>query len=332
MQRSHKKYLFCPRCKGNLSLRIFRLHEDRIQEGMLYCDFCNKKYPIINYIPRFVSSEGYTESFSYQWKKMGHLQYDSVSGKPISKERFFAATGWDTNMKDQVVLETGCGAGRFTEVAIQTGAFVIAMDYSNAVEINYALNRRHENLLVIQADIYQMPFPKNYFDKVFSLGVLQHLPNPEKGFFSLVEVLKPKGDLVIDVYRKSLFHKWLSTKYYLRPFTKRMDKEKLLCWIEKWVDFWWDKLRWISLHVPYGRYMVKNFFFISDYRGELPLEDKMLRQWAILDTFDRLSPEYDSPQSLKTVKRWFEKGDFEKIEVFYGGNGIIGRGRKREKK
>ena len=50
--------------------------------------------------------------------------------------------------------------------------------------------------------------------------------------------------------------------------------------------------------------------------------------WAILDTFDMYSPAHDHPQSLKTVKRWFENSGFEEIEIFYGDNGVVGRGKK----
>ncbi len=329
MRETALKYLVCPQCKKNLILDTYRVKQGRIEEGALFCHPCAKQYPIKNFIPRFVPSKNYAESFGYQWKKMGHLQYDSVSGQPISKERFFKTTGWNTELFNEVILEAGCGGGRFTEVALQTKAFIVSFDYSNAVEVNYEFNGHHDNLLIVQADIYQMPFPPNSFDKVFCLGVLQHLPDVEKGFFSLTKMVKPQGHLAIDVYKKSLLRQLFYTKYHLRHFTKRMDKERLFHLIEKWVNFWWNKVGWISKYVPYGRYIVKNFFFIADYRGALPLEDDVLRQWAILDTFDMFSPMYDQPQTIKTVKRWFEEGGFEAIEVFYGYNGIIGRGKKK---
>lgn len=50
---------------------------------------------------------------------------------------------------------------------------------------------------------------------------------------------------------------------------------------------------------------------------------------AVLDTFDRLSPAYDYPQTMKTLQGWFETFDFQNIEINYGYNGIEGRGVKR---
>jgi hypothetical protein len=67
---------------------------------------------------------------------------------------------------------------------------------------------------------------------------------------------------------------------------------------------------------------------ISDYKGVYPLSDAKLKEWAILDTFDTLSPAYDKPQSLEKVKKWLEKAGLEKINVRYGYNGIEGRGIK----
>lgn len=326
MKEAHIQHLVCPHCHEQLTLKAEEKVGERVKTGSLLCPSCQKQYPIRNFIPRFVPSENYASSFGYQWKKLGHLQYDSVSGKPITAERFFSTTGWEKDLSGQLILEAGSGGGRFTEVVTQTNAFVISFDYSEAVEINYEYNGHRDNLLIIQADIYQMPFRDAYFDKVFCLGVLQHLPDVEKGFFSLVPKVKMGGQLAIDVYKKSFWRMLFYTKYWLRPFTRKMDKEKLFRLIVKWVNFWWNKVGWISKKFPYGRYIVKNCFFIADYRGLLDLPDEMLKQWAILDTFDMFSPAYDSPQTLKTVKQWFERGGFCDITVRYGYNGIYGRG------
>ncbi len=67
---------------------------------------------------------------------------------------------------------------------------------------------------------------------------------------------------------------------------------------------------------------------IPDYHGLLALSDEALKEWAILDMFDMLSPAYDQPQSLATVRRWFDGSRFLQVDVRYGYNGIQGRGVK----
>ena len=65
------------------------------------------------------------------------------------------------------MLEVGSGAGRFTEQAASTGAFVVSMDYSAAVDANYQSNGTKPNVLIVQGDVYQMPFRRSSFDKLF---------------------------------------------------------------------------------------------------------------------------------------------------------------------
>ena len=60
----------------------------------------------------------------------------------------------------------------------------------------------------------------------------------------------------------------------------------------------------------------------------LGLPEALNRKWAILDTFDMLSPQHDHPQSIATVHRWYRECGFRDIEVFRGPNGVIGRGVK----
>lgn len=47
------------------------------------------------------------------------------------------------------------------------------------------------------------------------------------------------------------------------------------------------------------------------------------KEWAILDTFDALSPVYDKPLTLKQVASLTKSEMNASLEVFHGGNGII---------
>ncbi len=109
---------------------------------------------------------------------MEHAQSDTAgpyTGSDLSERRFFAETKWDRNLAGEVILEVGSGSGRFTTPAASTGAMVVSLDYSYAVEANYAQNGHRENVLIVQGDIYRMPFRKESFDKLFCIGVLQHI-------------------------------------------------------------------------------------------------------------------------------------------------------------
>ena len=168
-----------------------------------------------------------------------------------------------------------------------------------------------------------IPFPEEYFDKVICLGVLQHTPDPEKAFISLAKVVKPGGDLVIDVYRANFFA-YFQWKYVLRPITKRMDKERLYRIISIITPLFIPIT--VALRRIAGRAGAR-FSPIVEY-SHLKLLPGVNREWAILDTFDMYSPAHDHPQRLTSVSRWFKSTGFIDINVRFGPNGIIGKGTK----
>ena len=203
------------------------------------------------------------------------------------------------------------------------------MDLSSAVEANYAINGCQDKVLIAQADIYKLPFKRNFFDRIFCFGVLQHTPDVHKAFLSLPTYLKPGGNLVVDVYKKyHLLKRLLVTKYWVRPFSTKIDSSKLYHWCERYVNFMWPLTKLFNKIPKIGRH-VNWSLFVADFRNNYPLSEKVAREWAILDTFDRLSPVYDQPQRLKNLQGWFEEANFEKIEINYGYNGIEGRGVSR---
>ena len=50
---------------------------------------------------------------------------------------------------------------------------------------------------------------------------------------------------------------------------------------------------------------------------------EQLIEWAVLDTFDMLSPEYDNPQSFTKLNNWIKKYDLDKIRLDRGDNGFV---------
>ena len=89
MKPQNLQYLACPHCGGDLEISsIYQSDEDRIKSGNLCCEVCQKIYEIINYIPRFVPSSNYADSFGLEWLKHVRTQYDSYSGVSDSEDRF----------------------------------------------------------------------------------------------------------------------------------------------------------------------------------------------------------------------------------------------------
>jgi SAM-dependent methyltransferase len=328
MKEGHLKFLNCPECKSDLKLLEVKINDnDSIESGKLQCLNCKLNYPIIRHIPRFVPLENYASGFGLEWSKHARTQYDSYSGVNVSEKRFFEETKWPRDLAGQIILEVGSGSGRFTEHAASTGAMVFSTDYSYAVEANYASNGKKNNVFIVQADIYKMPFRENIFDKLFCFGVLQHTPDVREAFLQLPRYLKSGGDIAVDVYlKRNNLKRFLITKYWVRPFTKRMNPKILYKITSNYVNIMWPLSKLIH-KIPYGR-QINWALLVADYRGVFDLKEDILKEWAILDTFDMLSPTYDKPQTIETVKQWFNDADLSTIDVHYGYNGIEGRGKR----
>jgi len=317
--------LRCPQSGQELEMADCVSRDGRIRSGWLVAKGGRHRYPVHNFVPRFVPESNYADSFGMQWSRFSKTQLDSHSGHPISADRFWKATGWSPQiLAGQWVLDVGCGAGRFAEIALQAGARVVAMDYSTAVDACYANLRHHEDLHVVQGDIYALPFLNNSFSYVYSLGVLQHTPDVEKAFKALPPMLTGGGRICVDYYQRSWKSEMLP-KYWLRPITKRIPKMRLFSLLETLVP----KLLFLSRLVgsmPLVGNTLKRMIPVANYAGELPLSPEQHREWSLLDTFDWFSPEFDNPQTPQAVKRWMNDAHLVQVEVLKAGH-LVGRGK-----
>ena len=207
-------------------------------DGNVLANDFGEKFPIVHSIPRFVENGNYAKAFGFQWKTFVNTQLDSLTNTNESKIRLERCLGYTLdNLKGKNVLEVGAGAGRFTELLVKAGAFTHSVDLSNAVEANLENIGQQPNYQIAQANVYELPYPKESFDVVICLGVIQHTPSSEKTIKALWEMVKPSGELIIDHY------KWRPGYYttpgpYFRFFLKRMSPERSRKIVEKLCSFY----------------------------------------------------------------------------------------------
>jgi len=261
-----------------------------------------------------------------QWSRFKNVQLDSKNRHDHSRRRLLDNTKWELkNLVGRPLLECGCGPGRFTELFVKAGADVVAVDMSCAVDANFENNGPSKNLLLLQCDITAMPFFQNKFDYVFCYGVIQHTSNPKQTALTLSGYLKSGGRMSVDSYRKFFVPTgWSTPKYIWRPFTKKMDKEKLLRIVE------WYIPRYIGFdtlirRIPLFGIVLTGLIPIPCWNYlEMGYSRKERIQHAIMDTFDALSPAYDNPNTIRDIKSWFAgQPHLSRVEVFSGSNGVV---------
>src|SRR5262245_16006555 len=144
-------------------------------------------YPIVNGIPRFVGSDLYLGSFSFEWNLHSKTQLDCYSGDASSEQEFREKTDLTpADLRGRLVLDAGVVAGRYAEVISRWGADVVGVDLSFAVEAAARNLDDRDNVWIAQADIGQLPFAHDSFDAIFSIGVLHHTPNTKDYFLKLI--------------------------------------------------------------------------------------------------------------------------------------------------
>ena len=284
--------------------------------------------PIINNIPRFVSTDNYADAFGRQWNKFRKTQLDSHTGTTISRDRLERCLGGSLEViKGKSVLEVGCGAGRFTEVMLKAGARVFACDLSSAVEANYANCRElSSDYFVCQADALKLPLAPGSFDFVVCLGVIQHTPSPEQTIAALARYVRAGGTLAIDHYPPDypLTRSRAVTRKLLLKLPPRLAHELALTLARVLVPVhrltWnnrrgvWRVRRWLARYSP-----------LVDYYGVFSITPELLAEWAILDTHDTLTDYYKHLRSEAQIEQSLRACGFSRVQVWRGGNGVEAR-------
>ncbi|HQY63619.1 MAG: methyltransferase domain-containing protein [Myxococcales bacterium] len=288
---------------ATLRLRADQGSGDSIESGALISEATGKEYPIVRGIPRFVEGETYADSFGWQWNKFRGTQLDSVTGAGHSKARFDDETGWtEVDLKDKWVLDAGCGAGRFSEIAAARGPNLVSLDYSAAVEATKQTLAGFPNVDVIQGNLLEPPFRKGAFDYAYCIGVVQHTPDPPRVIANVIRSVRDLGHFAFTIYARRPWTK-LNGKYLVRPYTKTLSKDELLGLVRKAMPVAFpitDTLK----HVPVLGKAVAFALPVSVYnRGDFNREQRY--EEAVLDTFDALSPQFDSPMTWQEVEAVF---------------------------
>lgn len=284
------------------------------------------RVPIKSGIPRFVDNENYASAFGEQWKKFRLTQLDSYTGVPASRirtERCFGSELFN-QLKDSSVLEAGCGAGRFTEILLEEGAYVTSFDLSDAVDANVVNTPINDTHRIFQGDITKIPFKEQQYDFVVCLGVIQHTPNPEETIEHLFQQVKPGGALIIDHYTYTLSH-YTKTTGILRFFIKRLSPEKGMRVTEKITKVFFPLHKAVRKVYPLQALLSRISPVHSYYFGYPDLSHEHQYQWSLLDTHDSLTDWYKHHRTRGQLEKHLRKIGGVNVYAAKSSHGIDAR-------
>lgn len=258
------------------------------------------------------------ESFAYEWSNI----YKENDFEKNNFLHFLSPFIKEEDIRDKIALDIGCGSGRFTKQAALLGAgAVFGSDLGESVEVAYKLTKDKDNICIVQADIYNMPF-ENQFDIAYSIGVLHHLPKPREGFLKLPKILKSGGKMLIWVYNRRNNKRALYFYEPLRAILKKLPKSLLfkLCYIPggivhllnyfaRFLSF--IKAKNLAKRMPFAYYV--NFPF----------------NMKLNDTFDVLATPKSNYYYREEIEKWFSEVNLKEIKAFeHPEAGITCEGKK----
>jgi len=104
-------------------------------------------------------------------------------------------------MQTDDVLECACGTGEITCEIAQRCRTLIATDLADGMLRRAQRKcRRYNNVSFQFADITDLKFENDSFDKVVAGNVIHLLPEPEKALGELDRVVRPGGRIIIPTY------------------------------------------------------------------------------------------------------------------------------------
>ncbi|MEW4568301.1 class I SAM-dependent methyltransferase [Tautonia sp. JC769] len=265
-------------------------------------------------------------TYSLQWNRYRILRPEE------DRATFRNRTGLtDAELAGSLILDGGCGMGRYVRVAAEAGARVVGIDLSEAVRAARDLNADLPTVGLLRADLFRLPLAEGAFDHIYSLGVLDHTPDPRRAFLSLARCLKPGGRIAIWVYQKE------------RPALEAIIEAHRAVSTRLPVPVLETLSRWTA---PIGA--LKRRLMNSPNRlvARLGVALNVLTigvsmhpdpEVRVCDTLDWYAPKYASRHTLEEVSSWFQEAglvDIEDLslrqEYFHKGqgNGINLAGRR----
>ncbi|MDG0815185.1 bifunctional 2-polyprenyl-6-hydroxyphenol methylase/3-demethylubiquinol 3-O-methyltransferase UbiG [Bdellovibrio svalbardensis] len=110
------------------------------------------------------------------------------------------------------ILDIGCGPGFFANEAVKLGHKVTGIDISTTQLRVAQLRDATKSVRYIYGDAYAIPYPRESFDVVMAMDLLEHVSDPQKVLFEASRVLRPGGLMFFHTFNRNFLSYLLVVK------------------------------------------------------------------------------------------------------------------------
>jgi len=140
------------------------------------------------------------EAFGKEWMKFDQASLDQVELQRAFEE-YFSLVKWGDLPDGAVVMDVGCGTGRWARfVAPKVGHLHLIDPAEGALNVAKVNLRDCINCTFSVGTTQQLPVLDSSCDLIYSLGVLHHIPDTYAGIQDCIKKLKPGAPLLLYLY------------------------------------------------------------------------------------------------------------------------------------
>lgn len=139
--------------------------------------------------------------FGYQWSRFTHAELD-LNEKQQAFKDYFRIFPWHLLPPNGGVgADIGCGNGRWSTLVAPRVTWLHLVEASTrALEVAKQNMSPHPNVSFYCATIDDLPLAEKSLDFAFSLGVLHHVPDPQRAIAAIARRLKPGAPFLAYIY------------------------------------------------------------------------------------------------------------------------------------
>ena len=252
------------------------------------------------------------DSFSEEWIKFAHFNETEI--EKAGKQYFDIVDSQIIN-KDSLVLDVGCGTGRWSKYISPRVKWIEAIDPSQAVFSAAMLTKNISNIRISQTSIDNIPFADDSFDLVFSLGVLHHVPDTFAALKQCVNKVKPNGWLLLYLYytldNRGRLYRWL--------FQLSTPFRKIISSLPSQLKFFVCDLIAIVIYLPFVflSRLIRAILPSSNLYKNVPLSYYCDKSFNIIrnDALDRFGTPLEQRFSKKEIEQMMCNAGLSNIKI-----------------
>jgi SAM-dependent methyltransferase len=136
------------------------------------------------------------EGFGEEWS---HFDQSGLGGAEADElfDRYFGMFGFDAGAEG---FDLGCGSGRWARRVAPQVRLLHCIDPSTAIEVARRNLADCSNVQFHRASADTIPLANGSQDFGYALGVLHHIPDPQRALDQAVRKLRPGGQMLVYIY------------------------------------------------------------------------------------------------------------------------------------